>query len=461
MVMFKNVVLLTSGFVELLTSYYFMMSFLKRHQSSKWSQMAALLGIAFVGRFVDSTIPTDSTFRMLINLGLSLMIMMWLFRDKWYKVTFFFLLSIIFIMMIPEMLILGCVVLATGVNIDIIVSNPSLLMISVVSTRLLSILLVTLMRRVKLYPHRMNMKSWSELLIILMMNIVVTVVVLCFVFSNTNQLMTYLSFGLLISISYVCIRASMYIVRYANDAYEWSLKEQEHLRVRVYFERMNAISDELKAQRHDFNNHLNCLHGFLMMDDYQSAHQYTEKLVEDTSNFNEIIQIKNPTVASMINTKQRMAKLKGIRMDFNIQLPSEMAIHPTDLCIVLGNLLDNALEATEKMRTIWDQGDGEIQLPDPSVRVKMSLADDFLLCHIINPFANQIPREPTGQRTLLINPGFTSKEDAANHGFGLENVRYVIGKYDGEFEQWQENQVFHAKFAMRNMVLRENNKHAS
>ena len=119
------------------------------------------------------------------------------------------------------------------------------------------------------------------------------------------------------------------------------------------------------------------------------------------------------------------AKKQGIEIDVNAEFPKDCNITSDDLCVVLFNLLDNAMEACQKFMR-------QTKTP-PRVQVTLRRIHQFLIIKIQNPCV--LPRKLFG-----IFP--TTKADAGHHGIGLRNVREKVEKYNGSLEFEVEGGMF-------------------
>ena len=103
----------------------------------------------------------------------------------------------------------------------------------------------------------------------------------------------------------------------------------------------------------------------------------------------------------------------GVKVNMTVSIPMELSIHDVDITILLGNLLDNAIEN-------FDNESGDV------VELDMKYDKGRLFIRLTNPYSGMAQKGEEDFRTR--------KEDKKNHGFGLQNVHYVVDKYDGEIK---------------------------
>lgn len=122
-----------------------------------------------------------------------------------------------------------------------------------------------------------------------------------------------------------------------------------------------------------------------------------------------LVKTGNAIVDAVINTKLNVAKQSGIRISTDIILSSVAKIDDMDMVCILGNLIDNAIEACEKQN-------------EKSIDVTIKEVKKMLIIKISNSFEGNMP-----------DCFCTSKEEKVMHGIGIKNVRSIVDKYDGEF----------------------------
>jgi sensor histidine kinase regulating citrate/malate metabolism len=113
----------------------------------------------------------------------------------------------------------------------------------------------------------------------------------------------------------------------------------------------NIISgyDQVKKVRHDMINHLIVLDSYLSDSQYNQAVKYIGKLSEELDLSKKGVISNNIIVDALINNSMEKAKKQNITFDYNIFIPNQLMMDDMDLCIVLGNVLDNAIEACDRI----------------------------------------------------------------------------------------------------------------
>lgn len=289
--------------------------------------------------------------------------------------------------------------------------------ISSVLIRFLYLMFIMLLKRVDL--KNLNLKSLNlkrvqvyESIIVLLFSLSLVISIFNLyksekVLSGKKTEIAIISIATIIFILFL-IKIINEIIKFSKEEVEWKLKETEYKRQITYIKSMEDLTYNLRAQRHDFNHHIGCIYGLLQTNNIKDVKAYTENLVSAMQETNTIVNIDNAIIASILNFKLAIAKSKNINLEVDVKIPKELSIDSTDISIILGNALDNAIEACE-------------QCEEKNITVKMYIQSDHLIIKICN-----------SKSTDLINPSLgTTKADKENHGFGIENIRYVVEKYDG------------------------------
>jgi sensor histidine kinase YesM len=176
--------------------------------------------------------------------------------------------------------------------------------------------------------------------------------------------------------------------------------------------------NRIRALRHDMKNHILALQVLVQKKEMEEADNYLHSMQDFMKNPQEYVTTGNDTIDSLLNYKIQKAKDVLKMVEMNISIPENLNLHSFDLNVVLGNLLDNAIDAS-------------VQTKEKKLKITMKLDKGVLFLNICNScwgIAN-------GKRTTLE----TTKCDKTNHGIGLKNVQRIVEKYHGDMEFLCEN----------------------
>ena len=178
----------------------------------------------------------------------------------------------------------------------------------------------------------------------------------------------------------------------------------------------------MRGWRHDYHNHLQSLKGYLSLNKVEQMKNYLNELETDLDSIDTLYHSGNLQLDSILNAKLAIAEKGQIRIHCDASIPPQLHVSDLDLCVILGNLLDNAIESCRKIKN-----------PDERfIRVYIGILKKQLYISITNATS-----ETVKQRT---NHYFTMKR--GDHGHGLKRVDQVVKKYDGYLNRQNEPGVF-------------------
>lgn len=177
---------------------------------------------------------------------------------------------------------------------------------------------------------------------------------------------------------------------------------------------------------HDLHNHLGALRQLLTRQKWTEAMDYLDQLQAPIQNMTDTVWTGDDAADYLINRKAAEAQAAGIRYQANVEFPRHTNLQSADLCAILGNLLDNALEAA-----------GQVPQPDQRfVQLTIRRIHQMLVIKVENRFATR-PIEAEGVLQ-------TTKEAGGLHGWGLKSAQAAAAKYDGMVQTSFTGQVFRA-----------------
>ena len=188
-----------------------------------------------------------------------------------------------------------------------------------------------------------------------------------------------------------------------------------------------AAYQQTRMLRHDLNDRLIGI-GALLESGHsdEAAGEISRMLAENRLYRDNVSHCSNLSLDALINYKHSLASGMGIRLECRAEVPTELFVDGTDLCIILGNLLDNALEAVENL-----------PLSQRLVKLVVRLEKGALYIMVENPYAGEIVEH--GDGTIR-----SSKGPGELHGYGLVSVRKTVGKYNGDLVIRHGGGVFRA-----------------
>lgn len=179
-------------------------------------------------------------------------------------------------------------------------------------------------------------------------------------------------------------------------------------------EQLEKLNIKLRSQRHDFMNHLQVVYSLMELEEYNESMKYIERTYDDIISVSSVMKTSSPAINALLMSKVSDARANGIEMNLKISSPySELPMESWEMCRVLGNLLDNAIDALSGVN------DG---------RIEVELTED-LRNYGFRVFNNGPAVRPE-HRELIFQTGFTTKSTGT--GMGLYIVRTIMREHGGD-----------------------------
>ncbi|MEG6615969.1 GHKL domain-containing protein [Peptococcaceae bacterium 1198_IL3148] len=200
-------------------------------------------------------------------------------------------------------------------------------------------------------------------------------------------------------------------------------KDYEVKILKSHLDQVENLSKILQTQRHEHTRHIQTIQAMIHLDEVQEAKEYIEGIVDRYWHMGDIIYVGNPALTGLINSKRGVAESKGI--DFAIAVKCEIdkiAIEPWDLCSIIGNLIDNAIEAV-----IQENNNRRI-----AIEFKYENSCYKIYVHNSGPKIEN--------KVNIFKAGYTTKGSEAR-GYGLYLVNKLVNKYHGKIEVYSSHKT--------------------
>ncbi len=184
-------------------------------------------------------------------------------------------------------------------------------------------------------------------------------------------------------------------------------------------------STALRTLRHDMKNHLSAIRVLVSEENTAGTIAYLDTLTQQVQTFASISDTGNLIIDSLINGKFQSCSSDGIEFKCNLQIPRNLRFDPYILNIILGNLIDNALDAVRKEDCLEKYIDLKIQYTQRNLVIKLK-----------NTYNGKLKKQ--GDNFL------TTKDNPQIHGLGLKSVRNAVEKVGGIFDLQYDARYFSA-----------------
>lgn len=196
------------------------------------------------------------------------------------------------------------------------------------------------------------------------------------------------------------------------------------------FEIMQTAEKSMHSIKHDWLNHLSVMQELLVENNVEALQKYLKETEEHITEYNKVINSGNSILDSILNFKMKEAQQNDIKFHAYVTSPETIGVTPFDLTVVIGNLLDNAIQASIQI---------EPNERDISVDIRYKIG--ILTIEVKNRYNGSVLYEGDSIST--------SKNDKANHGYGIANIRKVVDKYSGYFNIEHYDKIFISSVMLR------------
>lgn len=242
---------------------------------------------------------------------------------------------------------------------------------------------------------------------------IIVIVLMGYLGYSMNHLLT----SILLVLLFISLR--MHDDSLHNTFENYSTRYQNKL-LKNQVEEVQNIYLTMRGWRHDYHNHLQSLKAKLSQNQIEESINYLNELEKDLDDIQQIVETGNINIDAILNSKLSLAMTQDIDVNVKVSIPQELPISNIDCCVLLGNLIDNAIESCEKV----DE--------NKYIRLYIGLYKKQLYISITNA-TNEVVRK-------FDEEYITTKR--GNHGHGLKRINKVVEKYQGYINRKNEPGVF-------------------
>ena len=190
----------------------------------------------------------------------------------------------------------------------------------------------------------------------------------------------------------------------------------------IQYQEVDTMYRQIRGWRHDYRNHIQVMKALAEGGDLKGLRRYLDELETDLSTVDTVIKTGNPMADAIINSKISLARAKDIPVTIDAHVPVKLKMSELDLCCILGNLFDNAIEAN-------------LALPagERMIRVYMDMKGTQLYISFTNFTASHKMQKVGGRFRSTKGEG---------HGFGLIRIDSIIERLDGYVSRNSEDGAF-------------------
>ena len=185
-----------------------------------------------------------------------------------------------------------------------------------------------------------------------------------------------------------------------------------------YYAEVENMYSRMRGWRHDYRHHIQAMKVHAANREYEEIDRYLDMLDDDLTNVETVLKTGNRMADAILNSKLSLAAQKDIQVKADAKIPVSLTVSELDLCIVIGNLLDNAIEACM-----------ELPPEERLIRIYMEMKGNYLYIALTNTAAGKKKQS------------FRSTK-GEGHGFGIARADDIVKKYGGYITRASEDEAF-------------------
>lgn len=230
------------------------------------------------------------------------------------------------------------------------------------------------------------------------------------------------------SVGYYLYSIFEYHIRIYHQSIERN--ETEYLKLQLSsLQNIKENEEHIKRMRHDLAGHLALIHALCEEGNYEKVQKYTEQLGECFVLPDNRILTGNKTADLVVSSRKKICDEYGLSFSFEGSLQHLQGMAAPDICGLFANAYDNAIEAC-------------IALPDAYIHTKVHTTSNYTVIKISNPVSKKIP--------IRNNSIATTKKDMSFHGYGIDIMKRIAGKYKGSLTLKCDEKEFTVKIVLLN-----------
>ncbi|MDE5976937.1 MAG: ATP-binding protein, partial [Turicibacter sp.] len=236
----------------------------------------------------------------------------------------------------------------------------------------------------------------------------------------------------IIIINIVCYFMVIRLSKANSAKVEYELQMIDLNYKKQYAENIKSQQEEIRRIRHDMKQSYQVIQRFVVENNFDELAEYLPQICEQINKISSAVDTNHSIINAILNTKLSFAKSQGIKtLCSSVKQIHAEKIEEIDLCHLIGNMMDNAIEATLKISSEKTK----------YVEVSITERNAMILITVRNSYED-----------VLIDEGLnTSKDNKANHGFGIKTIRKIARKYQGSADFYIEGDLFCCSVMLQNI----------
>ena len=192
--------------------------------------------------------------------------------------------------------------------------------------------------------------------------------------------------------------------------------------IETHYQEVENMYRQIRGWRHDYRNHIQTMKVLAENGDLDGIKAYLDELDTDLNTVDTVVKTGNAMADAILNSKISLARSRNIATQVDAHIPVKLSMSELDLCVIIGNLFDNAIEAS-------------LALPEDQRMIRVYL--DMKGTQLYISFTNRT----AGKKLPKVGKIFKTTK-GADHGFGLVRIDNIIERLDGYLSRNSEDGAF-------------------
>lgn len=414
-----NISMTLINLTGIIIAIYFYDGFFVRKHNTVFMNALVLFGIIFLST-VSSLMFEEIDISTIIVFVFYFLILIYGYQGKLHIKTIASIFILVF-SLVTEMLAAIILVLIFGFHLAEARENLVFFAIGAIISKLLLVIVIRIILKIATRNvSTISTRSW-----ILIISIPITSIYLVINSAYKYILDDIFSINAVIICSGIlCINLITFhlfdsIIKQTDENNQYRIRQNNLLIQQEQYINIITSYEKVKSIRHDMINHLISLNGYLNSEKYQEAKNYLDNLYENLSDSTTKIISGNVVIDAILNNKKELISMKDILFKMDIVVCNQIMIDDMDLCILLGNALDNAIEACERIKDANNK----------MINLKVRYKDGNLLLNLENTYDVNSIKMKSGKYVST-----KRKHRSTDCGLGMDNMKRIVAKYSGNLK---------------------------
>jgi signal transduction histidine kinase len=429
-----NIVVMMNDIVGVFVAVRFYNHMLTKKSMNEKIRIGGLGGILLLAIALNVVIEKSNVL-LTISFGIFFIIAYLFYNGKIHIKMIMAIFIVIFSYLMELIAALVIVAIFGNVLYDIRHNMMLLLLGGIISKILLIFFAEIIIRFRENNASQVSLRSWLLILSIPVFSVVLSVTsVYEPILKDEFSVISVLACVSIVYINVIVFYLFDSIVFQVNENNQFRFREKQLLIQKNQYENVIDGYNQVKRVRHDMVNHLLVLDGYLANQQYHEALEYIHKLNDELDFGKRGIVSSNVAIDALIGNGKLKAAKEGIDFEYEVMIPKKLKIDEMDICIVLGNLLNNAIEACRRI---------DDERVNKRIMLKMYYKQEYIFLEVENSYDLSTIKKKNGR--FVSSKLYREKDEI---GIGMGNMERIVEKYEGVVQIDLPGEMFIVKIMM-------------